>query len=576
MAIENEKTLRWRLPPEWRPEKPVYAFHEDSNANAALIDTDGRIYAAAEERLTRRRFQGGFPRQSLAWIERASGVPLAAAPVLVFGNRTHFLPRLLGSLFPSFEHDLFGFPHKLMLAFHHLVFLSPAFASLMEGFNRLLLRLRFGKRLAIVDHHFAHAASAYYTSGKAAACAVSIDNYGDGYAAKVFACEGPRIRFLRGASALDSPGQFYGEIAQIAGIHPLLAGKLTGMAAHGNPTRAIDRVRKLFCVIRDGRGFSRTFGWRRHAKQARFAGLADLDKTDLAAATQEVFEDAIVQYVRAAVRDTGRRDVVLAGGCFGNVRVNQRILELPEVDSVWVHPAMSDQGIALGAALAYLASQKPLLPFRLPDVFLGPEPTEVEIEAALRAAGLPYARPDDLAAEVARLLAAGKVVARFAGPMEYGPRALGNRSVLYETREPRLQEKLNVQFHRAWYMPFAPMVMAPFAGQCFREVETAIEPGRFMTIGFHATEWMKEHCPGVVHVDGTVRPQIIGRDDNPPMYRIIEQYHRLTGIPCLLNTSFNMHEEPIVCSPRDACRAFVSAKLDALIAGPFLARQADK
>ncbi|NLH48947.1 MAG: carbamoyltransferase [Myxococcales bacterium] len=576
MTRESDENCRWRLPAEWRPNQPLFAFHEDTNANAVLIDTDGRIFAVAEERLTRRRFQGGFPRRSLAWIEQASGVPLAAAPVLVFGNRTHFLPRLLGSLFPSFEHDLFGLPHKTMLFFHHLVFRSPLFARGLEGFNRALLRRRFGKRAAIVDHHFAHAASAYYTSGKTAACAVSIDNYGDGCAARVFDCEGPVIRPVRSVSALDSPGQFYGEIAQLAGIHPLLAGKLTGLAAHGDPAPAREPLQKLFGVSPDGRDFSRTFGWRRSARRPPFADLTRFAPPELAAAAQAVFEDAVVAFVQTAARDTGRRDVVLAGGCFGNVRVNQRIRELPEIDSVWIHPAMSDQGIALGAALAYLAAQKPRLPFRLPDVFLGPEPHEAEIEAALRAAGLPYTRPADPAAEAARLLAAGQVVARFAGPTEYGPRALGNRSVLYDPRDPALQARLNAQLHRAWYMPFAPLVMASHAAQCFLNAAAAREPGRFMTISFYATDWLKQNCPGVVHVDGTVRPQIIDRDDNPPMYRLLEEFHRLTGIPCLLNTSFNLHEEPIVCSAADACRAFRAAKLDYLIAGPFLARRSDE
>jgi carbamoyltransferase len=560
----------WKLPEAWRPARPLFAFHEDTNANAVLFTPEGRLFAVAEERLSRRRFQAGFPRRALAWIEQASGVRLADAPVLVFGNRTHFLPRVLGSLFPSFEHDLFGLPHKLMLAFHYLCYLSPGFASVMAAFNRLLLWLRFRRPIVLVDHHFAHAASAYFTSGHEAAVAVSVDNYGDGYAAKIFDCAGTTIRFLRGSTALNSPGQFYGEIAQLAGIHPLLAGKLTGMSASGNPQTALAPMRELFDATPDGRDFFRTFAWGRSAKKPPFAALAGIAKPDLAAAAQEQFEDAVVKYVQAAVRETGRRHVVLAGGCFGNVRVNQKILELPEVDTVWVHPAMSDQGIAFGAALAYLAEQRRPLPFRLENVFLGPEPTEAEMLGALQEFGLAYERPDNMAATVAQLLIDGKVVARFAGPIEYGPRALGNRSILYQTTDPDLQPRLNKQLRRAMYMPFAPVVMAPYAAQCFHEVEAAAEPLRFMTIAVWATDWMKQNCPGVVHIDGTVRPQVLGRADNPGMYTILEEYRQRTGIPCLLNTSFNMHEEPIVCSARDACRAFTTAALDYLILGPFL------
>ncbi|MCZ7581856.1 MAG: hypothetical protein M5R36_00195 [Deltaproteobacteria bacterium] len=138
------------IPEAWRPDAPVFAFHEDTNANATLITPEGDVYSVAEERLTRRRFQGGFPFRSLEWIESASGYRAADAPVLVFGNRTHFLPRLLGRRFPSFEHDYFGWPHKLMLAYHHLCYLSPVFSSAMEGICRLILRTRFSQRIEIL------------------------------------------------------------------------------------------------------------------------------------------------------------------------------------------------------------------------------------------------------------------------------------------------------------------------------------------------------------------------------------------------------------------------------------------
>jgi len=569
----TNKLHRWRLPAPWRPAAPLFAFHEDSNANAALITPGGEIFAVAEERLTRKRFQGGFPGQALAWIEEASGCSMDQASTLVFGNRTHFLPRVLGPLFPSFEHDFFGAPHKLMLCFQHLCYLSGTFSSTLEGLNRLLLGRRFGKDIAIVDHHLAHAASAYYCSGRTGACAVTVDNYGDGYAAKVFDCQGAEIAFLRGVSALHSPGQFYGEMAQLAGIAPMLAGKLTGMAATGDPSAAAAEVRQIFGEVPGARSFPRTIGLLRSPGRAPFSRLARLERNDLAASVQRQFEETVLSYVKAAVQETGRCHVVLAGGCFANVRLNQRVLELPEVDTVYIHPAMTDQGIALGAALAYLGAQQRPLPFRFENILLGPEPSEEDMLAALERHGLGYTCPEDMARRAAELLVQGKIIARFAGPMEYGLRALGNRSILYQTQDPNLQQQLNQKLHRAPYMPFAPMTMEPHAAQCYQDVDKALEAARFMTIAFHATDWMKEHCPGVVHVDGTVRPQVLRATDNPQMYNILEQYHRLTGVPSVLNTSFNMHEEPIVASAEDGCRAFIKADLDYLILGPFLARQ---
>ena len=562
-----------RLPPQWRPEFPVFAFHEDSNANAALITREGDVYAVAEERLSRKRFQGGFPRQSLRWLQEVSGVDLEQAPTLVFGNRTHFLPRVLGERFPSFEHDFFGLAHKGMVAYHHLCYLSDRFSGFMEAFNRTLLSRRFNAQVVIVDHHHAHAASAYYCSGRTEACAISVDNYGDGYSAKVFDCEGPDIRFRYGTSAACSPGQFYGEMAQLAGIAPLHAGKLTGMAASGDPGPGTEMVRELFDVTPDGKSFLPTLELARSATGQPFVSLAELHKPDLAAAVQRQFEHAVLRYVQAAAQQTGQRHLVLAGGCFANVRLNQRVLELPEVDSVYIHPAMSDQGISLGAALAYLASKYRPLPFIFENVFLGPEPTRAQMAAAIQAFGLTAEQPTEMAAEAARLLVEGNIVARVDGPMEYGLRALGNRSILYQTQDPELQSKLNKKLSRAPYMPFCPVTMEPHAAKCYRDVELAAEASRFMTIGFYATDWMKQHSPGVVHIDGTVRPQVLRADDNPGMYRILERYHELTGNPSLMNTSFNMHSEPIVSTPHEACQAFVKADLDYLILGPYLVKR---
>jgi carbamoyltransferase len=560
----------WKLPEAWRPAEPVFAFHEDSNANAVLITPAGEVYAVAEERLSRKRFEAGFPKRSLAWLEAASGVRLTDAPVLVFGNRTHFLPRLLGDRFPSFQHDLFGVSHKLMLLYHHLCFKLPPFASAMAAFNGALLRLRHGKPAVLFDHHFAHAASAYYTSDFDDAVAVTADNFGDGYAAKVYDCESGELRFLRGVSALSSPGQFYGEVAQLAGIHSLLAGKLTGMAASGDPRPGAAPMQRLFDLTADTHGFTRTFSLNRSPSQPDFQALQALTKPDLAAAAQQRLEDVLTAFVEHAVRETGRRRVVLAGGSFANVRLNQRVRELPEVDAVWIHPAMTDQGIAMGAALAHIAAGKNLRPFRLTNVQLGPAPTEADMIAALAHFDLPHERPADIAAAAADRLAAGKVIARFDGPLEYGPRALGNRSVLYEIQDATVTDWLNKKLRRASYMPFAPMTLAEHAARCYHDTEGSPDAGRFMTVSYHATDWMKENCPGVVHIDGTVRPQILHAADNPGMHRLLVAYEKRTGMPSLLNTSFNMHHEPIVGTAHDACRAFIEADLDHLVLGPFL------
>jgi carbamoyltransferase len=206
----------------------------------------------------------------------------------------------------------------------------------------------------------------------------------------------------------------------------------------------------------------------------------------------------------------------------------------------------------------------------LADVYFGPSFSDAEIERAVAKERLPAERVTDIEHTVAKLLAQGYVVARFAGRMEYGPRALGNRSILYQATDSTVNDWLNKRLNRTEFMPFAPVTLAEFADQCYEDLPGARYPAQFMTITFKCTEWMKKNCPAVVHVDGTARPQIIHQETNPSYYRIVDEYRKLTGLPSLINTSFNMHEEPIVCSPSDALRAFTDGGLDYLAIGNYL------
>ncbi len=230
----------------------------------------------------------------------------------------------------------------------------------------------------------------------------------------------------------------------------------------------------------------------------------------------------------------------------------------------------------VGAALAayYDHPQAPPVERRLcmEHVFLGPSFSDEEIRQELERAGVEADYHQDIESEMAKLLASGKVVARFNGPMEYGPRALGNRSILYQPTDPSVNDWLNDALARTEFMPFAPATLWEKADASFEGVDGARQTARFMTITFRCTPWMQETCPGVVHLDGTARPQLVRQDDNPSFYRVIEEYQRLTGLPTIINTSFNMHEEPIVCTPQDAIRAFRQGRLDFLAIGHWLAR----
>ncbi len=548
----------------------VLAIHEDSNANLALVTERRVVFAVAEERLTRNRFQAGFPDRSLDALERHTGIRRDQIDAVVAGNRYHVHSRLPGVKLPTYEHPFLGLSQKAMLLLQHHMYAQGVGTRTAEGLSERFLRRRFGREVPLIDHHTAHAYSAYLPSGFAEATAITIDNFGDGYSASVFRCRDGRAERLYGSDALRSPGQFYGEMAQLLGFHPLLAGKLTALAALGDSRTLAHEVEPFFGLSADEKDFELPSLRRSAAYRAAYRGLQAAKPANVAAAVQRRFEDVLVPYARRAVRETGIANVVLAGGVFANVAVNRRIAELPEVTGVYVQPAMSDQGIALGAALAFLAANQGIRAFDLEHVFLGPSYTEAELRAAAEASGLSCRRMDDPEDEIAELLARGEGVARFDGALEFGPRALGNRSILWGASDPALPERLNQALHRASFMPFAPATLDERADERYQGLEKARRTARFMTMAFPCTERLRSESPSVVHVDGTARPQLVTQEHSPAFHRLLSCYERRTGIPTLLNTSFNLHEEPIVCTPEDALRALAASGLRFLALGPFL------
>jgi carbamoyltransferase len=281
-----------------------------------------------------------------------------------------------------------------------------------------------------------------------------------------------------------------------------------------------------------------------------------------------------VELVRNYLAETGLRRVALNGGVFANVKLNQRIAALPEVDSLFVFPAMSDTGNSVGAALLQLSRRQPerMRGTRpLHDVYWGPAYGEAEILAALRAAGLEGEKLEEatLVERAARAMHQGRVVGWFQGRMEFGPRALGNRSMLARPTESAINNWLNERLDRSEFMPFAPSCLAEHADAIFIGVDKVRHTAEFMTITFDVRpEWLAR-IPAVVHVDGTARPQLVRAEVNPLYHRLISAYYALSGIPLVLNTSFNVHEEPIVCAPAEAIRAFAERRVDCLGIGPY-------
>ncbi len=420
-------------------------------------------------------------------------------------------------------------------------------------------------KLKRVEHHLSHAANAYYTSGFDQALVVTLDGYGSGLAGSISVGRDGKIERVHGLEYPHSLGTFYESVTSALGFMPSRhEGKIVGLAAYGDPEVLGDVLRRRF--VQANGGFRIV-----ESNNLYFARLlaAQFPKIDVAAAYQRVLEEVAVAYVSQHLKKTGMRNLVLSGGVVANVKLNQRLREIEGVDGIFIHPNMGDGGCGTGAALAEFAGSPPTRE-RINDVYLGPQFTPDEIGEALKRAGLPFTRYAPIEPKIAILLAAGKVVARFDGRMEYGPRALGHRSILYHAKEPAVNQWLNQRLGRTEFMPFAPATLYEHRHANYKLVDGADYAAQFMTITFDCTPSMIRDCPAAVHVDGTARPQLVSATGSPGFHRLLTEYHKLTGIPTLINTSFNMHEEPIVCSPEDAIRAFLQGNLDVLAIGEFL------
>jgi carbamoyltransferase len=594
----------------------------DKDSTVAIVNDGVISYAAAEERFTRVKLQDGFPWQALQNALDTAGVTpeeidLVTYPFLGWEEETRLFSKHLDEEKAWLEEEQnvgtsrlikeavarvpernggipgLSHPNEKMkkgvaktLAYHVLASESVISRNVAkrgsdrwgrdakmfhrkwhEELEAALDELALLPKLRRVEHHLSHAANAYYGSGCDEALIITLDGYGSGLSGTASIGRNGKITRLHGLKYPHSLGTFYESVTSGLGFKPSRhEGKIVGLAAYGDPT-----------VLRDVllARFSREPGDFRilESNNIYFTRLlaTQFPKIDVAAAYQHVLEVVATGYVEHYLRQTGTTSVVLSGGVVANVKLNQRLKEIPGVAKLFIHPDMGDGGCGTGAALLEFAGPE-LARQPLSDVFLGPSYTDSEILDALRRTQLPFDRCHPIEPKIAALIAGGKVVARFNGRMEYGPRALGNRSILYHAKEPDVNQWLNQRLGRTEFMPFAPATLYEHRHECYNNIDGADYAAQFMTITFDCTPRMKRESPAAVHVDGTARPQLVTASSNPSFYQMLTEYHRLTGIPSVINTSFNMHEEPIVCNPEDAIRAFLQGNLDYLAIGDFLVR----
>ncbi len=567
------------------------AFHGD--AAAALVIDGELVNAVEEERLNRVKHCAGFPELAARWCLEDARLDARELDHVAIGRdpRANIGAKVVRTILtrPS--------PRYVMERFRNATKVRDVKSQVADALGVKPEELR--ANVHNVEHHLAHAASAFFVSPFDEAAVLTLDGFGDFASTMLCHGRGNRLEVLDRVLFPHSLGIFYTAVTQWLGF-PKYGdeGKVMGLAPYGDPTRYLDTMRRL--VKLEGDSFELELDFFVHHKegvdmtwdeQTPTIGRLFSDRMeeafgpareprseltqehqDVAAALQAMLEEAYLHLVRAAHRRTGSKNLCLAGGVALNAVANGRIRPETEFEHVYVQPAAGDSGIAVGAAY-FVWNQELGNPrgFVMEHAYTGPQFTDAEAEAAIRAGGFEPERLEDaqLFDHVAERIAEGDVVGWFQGRMEFGPRALGNRSIVVDPRRHDMKDILNARIkHREPFRPFAPSLLAEATGDWFEQDYTS----PFMVLVYKTRPGKRDEIPAVNHVDDTGRLQTVEERVSPRYHGLIKAFADKTGVPIVLNTSFN-ENEPIVMTPEHAVETFAKTKMDLLVLGNLVVRR---
>ena len=592
----------------------ISAFYHDS---AACILKDGEIVAAAqEERFTRKKHDPSFPHHAIQYCLKEANIAATQIDNVVFYEKPFVkFERLLETYLAFAPKGFTSFAQAMPLWIKDKLFQKSTLNKELKA--ALDENIDWRERLLFSEHHLSHAASAFYPSPFDRAAVLTLDGVGEWTTTSVAVGKGSELKVLKEIHFPHSLGLLYSAFTYYTGFK-VNSGeyKVMGLAPYGEP-RYSDLIKeKLITIANDG-SFQLDMSYFDYATgltmtnkkfNALFGGPPRKSETeltqremDLAASVQKVTEDIVINIAKVIAKETGEKNLCLAGGVALNCVANGILLREKVFDNIWIQPAAGDAGGALGAALSiwYLHHKKERNPSSNRDsmkgAFLGPGFEDNEIESKLKSLGAVYIKlsEEDLIEEVASALTAEKAVGWMQGRMEFGPRALGARSIIADPRSPLMQKQLNLKVkYRESFRPFAPSVLRDDVNDWFEHDSDSpymlfvadIQKDKHLTMTSNEEELFgidklnipRSSVPAITHIDYSARIQTVHEDTNSKYHAVISKFKEKTGCPLVVNTSFNVRGEPIICSPEDAFKCFMGTELDVLAIGNYFLLKEDQ
>ncbi|WP_340267124.1 carbamoyltransferase family protein [Sphingobium mellinum] len=560
---------------------------------AALVRCGHLVAFAEEERFLRNKHaKGWYPSRALRFCLDQGGIDAASVRALAINwDVPSYTNGVMRNFFADMRKDwsvdakTISWQNGLLTHFSDEVTVARHNAAW-----RRALGAQSAPPIHPVPHHYTHALHAYLQSPFDDALCITVDGSGDQLCTVLWHCIGDDIVPLYEVPMPHSLGWFYAAITEYLGFEAYDGEyKVMGLAAYGKHDATIKAaVDQILMPADDGIGYKldphmihygpRSWSDRFTDYLPRLLGRDPRSENqpieewhhDLAFVVQEALEQAVTRLVRWGQKKTGCTKLCVGGGVGHNIKMNSKLYDIEGIEHIFPHPLCSDSGAAAGAAFAACWQQTGSRPEKLATLALGPEESDAQIEAMLNRCGIDYHRPNDIARSVAEDLSQGRIVGWFQGRMEAGPRALGQRSILADPRTVDARDKVNavIKYREPW-RPFCPSMKAEAADRYLERSDNA----PFMVIAFRAKPELSRDAPAIVHVDGTARVQMVHEQSNPLFHRLLGAFEELTGVPVLLNTSFNVKGEPIVCSAVDAVRTFFGTGMDTLALGNCLIRK---